>query len=694
VLVFDSFECDLERGEVRREGRPLRLPPQPLRLLLALLERPGEVVTREELRQRLWPADTFVDFEHGLNAAVKRLRTTLGDSADHPRYVETAPQRGYRFRASLTERTSLAPPRATRVRFSHTAWTRAGVAACAAAALWAFALALRRGPASDPPRIASADRLTHTGRVGLKVPEQGVSSLATDGVRLYYTELDPGGRSYVAHVPVTGGEAVRLASPLERPVVLSLAPDGTELLVRDGSDTGAEGALWALSTATGSARRLGTIVARDAAWSPGRRRLAYTSGRDLCLAGADGERPERAATLPGPASWIRFSPDAQWLRFTVTDPDTQKCSLFELELRESTARPLFGPGSEWSASCCGEWTPDGRLFVFAGSSERRADLWALLDGDDAADRQARVRRLTYGPVAFAAAIPARDGRGLFAIGHDGRYELMKYDPARGLLVARHGLAGAYSRDRRHVAWADRAGTGALWQSRIDGRDRVQIAPAGTEVLMAPEWAPDGARVAFAGRRAGQPWKIQLAATNGRELRTALPGRRPEADPSWSPDGRALMFGRPPDSLGEPGARKEIHILDLEADRVTALPGSAGRFSPRWSPDGRHVAALSLRTRELSVFRFATGAWERVARGPAHNPRWSADGSSLYFQAEEEEYRPVYRVSLEGRRLERVVSPADLARSCWFIGLDLDDAPLLSCGLAGADLYSLDWEPSQ
>jgi DNA-binding winged helix-turn-helix (wHTH) protein len=101
---FGPFELDARTGELRREGRSIGLQDQPLRLLQALLEQPGEIVTRDVLRQRLWPADTFVDFEHGLNAAVKRLRDALGDSADTPVFVETVPRRGYRFIAPVVER--------------------------------------------------------------------------------------------------------------------------------------------------------------------------------------------------------------------------------------------------------------------------------------------------------------------------------------------------------------------------------------------------------------------------------------------------------------------------------------------------------------------------------------------------------------------------------------------------------------
>jgi DNA-binding winged helix-turn-helix (wHTH) protein len=94
---FDCFEVDLQAGELRRDGELLKLQEKPFQLLAVLLESPGRVITREELRQRLWPADTFVDFEHGLNTAVKKLRQALDDSAEEPHYVQTLPKRGYRF---------------------------------------------------------------------------------------------------------------------------------------------------------------------------------------------------------------------------------------------------------------------------------------------------------------------------------------------------------------------------------------------------------------------------------------------------------------------------------------------------------------------------------------------------------------------------------------------------------------------
>ena len=101
IVRFGVFELDLAAGELRKNGAKVRLQEQPFQVLALLLERTGDVVTREELRQKLWPADTFVDFDHSLNTAVNKLRETLGDSASSPRYIETLARRGYRFIAPV-----------------------------------------------------------------------------------------------------------------------------------------------------------------------------------------------------------------------------------------------------------------------------------------------------------------------------------------------------------------------------------------------------------------------------------------------------------------------------------------------------------------------------------------------------------------------------------------------------------------
>lgn len=110
MLRFGTYELDEEAGQLRRDGAPVKLPPQPFRLLALLASRPGELVSREEIRQQLWGEDTYVDFDQGVNFCIKQVRSVLRDDADRPLYVETVPRRGYRFIAPVERPGPLSPP--------------------------------------------------------------------------------------------------------------------------------------------------------------------------------------------------------------------------------------------------------------------------------------------------------------------------------------------------------------------------------------------------------------------------------------------------------------------------------------------------------------------------------------------------------------------------------------------------------
>lgn len=144
---FDDFEADLRAAELRRGGNRLKLQLQPFQVLVALLERPKEVITRDELRQRLWPQDTFVDFDHGLNTAMVKLRDVLGDSASKPKYIETIAKRGYRFLAeaeAISDQPATATPK------------RSPLAETAPLAT-AISTASSPGPVADPSEIQVED---------------------------------------------------------------------------------------------------------------------------------------------------------------------------------------------------------------------------------------------------------------------------------------------------------------------------------------------------------------------------------------------------------------------------------------------------------------------------------------------------------------------------------------------------------
>jgi DNA-binding winged helix-turn-helix (wHTH) protein len=154
IVRFGVFEADLEAGELRREGRPIKLQDQPYRLLALLLQHPGVIVTREELRATLWPGDTFVDFDYGVNTAIKKVRWALGDSADNPRFILTVPRRGYRFIAPVTlEESPVVSPSLPVEGFPRRrrAWLlAAGLTAVLAAGVWLLIPASTPGPAGVP----------------------------------------------------------------------------------------------------------------------------------------------------------------------------------------------------------------------------------------------------------------------------------------------------------------------------------------------------------------------------------------------------------------------------------------------------------------------------------------------------------------------------------------------------------------
>ncbi len=124
---FGPFDVDLAAGELRKGGTKIKIQELPLRVLAVLLERPGAVITRDELREKLWAEDEFVEFEHSLNTAVNKLRSALGDAADHPRYIETIPKRGYRFSGGI-EKGAVRQPRPGPSRSRALPWVVAGVA--------------------------------------------------------------------------------------------------------------------------------------------------------------------------------------------------------------------------------------------------------------------------------------------------------------------------------------------------------------------------------------------------------------------------------------------------------------------------------------------------------------------------------------------------------------------------------------
>jgi DNA-binding winged helix-turn-helix (wHTH) protein len=313
-VQFGIFEADLEAGELRRSGARVRLQSQPFKLLAALLEHPGEVVSRETLQLELWGADTTVDFDHSLGIAVNKLREALNDSAENPRFVETLAKRGYRFIAPVKvvdphARAAVANSAAPQARADPALrWWIEGCLALVCLLLGLFLLV--RQPVRRPYRVVQVTFSGHVLTNDLDV--ESFSSSASDGTRIYFSHMD-NGNPVLAVALAANGEISNFPLPSEigAPLIGSLSPDGSKLVVRSHLQAEPEQPLWIVPTLGGDADRVPNVLAHDATWMPDGRRLLVASGNDLTIVGADGSDPHRLLTVQGLAFWLRWSPNGK-----------------------------------------------------------------------------------------------------------------------------------------------------------------------------------------------------------------------------------------------------------------------------------------------------------------------------------------------------------------------------------------------
>ncbi|MGB7137643.1 MAG: winged helix-turn-helix domain-containing protein [Acidobacteriaceae bacterium] len=720
---FGLFEADVDSGELRKSGVRIRLQAQPFRVLVCLLERPGEVVTREEIQQKLWGNDTIVDFDHSLGTAINKLREALGDSAENPRFIETLARRGYRFLAPVTEvgdsrpeaaarvhETGTQAPPADRTALSASPRTASVVVAEPRSSVWrmtalllaaillvagGFAVGLRERPAyTAPPKIT---QVTFSGRVSPGDPLfESFSGTATDGSRIYFPQIEDG-RAVLAQALIADGETRTLSLPdeLAAPALGDISPDGSRLLLRNHLATAPEQSLWIVSTIGGTARRIPGLVAHDAAWMPDGQRILYASGDDLYIARDNGSESRKLVTLPGRAFWLRWSPDGTRLRLTLLNSETHTSTLWEVAVDGSGAHELLKNWtSDAPAECCGSWTDDGRYFVFQSARGGDSNIWAIPEHGGLFGRPGAPIPITNGPVDYQAPIPSREGNRAFFIGVDNQSALLRYDASARIFVPYFSnLSNArqveFTRDGKWVAWI-RQDDRSLWRSRPDGSVSLQLTGRPMQVFTM-HWSPDDRQLVFMGRQPGKPWKIYTVDADGGHLQEVLDESRSEADPDWSPDGTKLVFGRLPDLMAEAAQPKAVELVDLKTRRMTKLPGSDGLFSPRWSANGKYIAALSIDQQKLMLYDVAAGSWRLLAQQNIADPCWSHDDSAIYFHDFAEADQPIYKVTIATGKIERVADLHDLRSAnvvdYRFAGLAPGDDPLVNARMSTANIYA-------
>ena len=751
-ITFGLYEVDIHAGELWRGGYRVKLQSQPFKVLQVLLEHAGEVVTREELQTRLWGTDTIVDFDHSIATAVNKIREALRDSAENPRFVETLARRGYRFIAPVSHSPesdealnspaaipsssaeesrparllpasdALAPPPAhvsslpllapgsfptpphtqdgvmpvvpeprvealpsARSSTAPPPWLILTLVLAAAAAWGGYSLGELRQKIV-PPAI---EQLTQDGHlaVGPGVTD-AFSAGATDGYRLFLPTVDRG-RAAIETIPASGGPPTELSIPDEvaSPTLGDISPDGSHLLLRNHLSPESEQPLWIVPTSGSSALRVGAVLAHDATWMPAGRDILFASGNDLYLTRENDSSPKLFARLPGRGFWMRWNADGTLLRLTILDPTAHTQSLWEIAGSDRIPHRLLDGFTDPAAECCGVWTRDD-AYIFQASHGGPVDLWKL-----APDATRDPVRLTNGPLQFESPVVSRDGSSLFFLGVDTRSRLERLSP-RGELIPEHGfLASAsrveFSRDRRWVLWTDNLGK--LWRASADGTQKLQLTPDGWDVFLA-HWSPDNARLAIMARKPGSAWKLYLVSANGGDIQPLLQDSRNAADPSWSQDGRSLVFGRTNDMLGSDTATRLLQVLDLATGQVTVVPGSEGLFSPRWSPDGHYIAALSVDQRRVRLFDLRQRTWSTLAVGSGADPVWSADSRSLFLHQSLDPNQPIDRIDIPSGGVHELIRLASSTESdavdYVFVGLTSDDAPLVRARTVTGNLYRM------
>ena len=270
------------------------------------------------------------------------------------------------------------------------------------------------------PKVSGYTQVTNDGTVKLWPQFSVYTALVTDGSRVYFVE-SPFVSPVLKQVSALGGETTAIAAPFPVNRIGDISPDRSALLIPKFASQEDDAPIWLLPLPTGTPRRLGELLGHDGTWSPDGRRILFANGRDLYLARNDGTESKLLASLPGIAWWPRWSPDGSRIRLSVFDSATQSDSLWEVQADGTHLHALLSGWNNLSQECCGNWTPDGKYFVFQSTRDGQTNIWITSDKGGLL-RKAREEpvELTAGPLSYFMPVPSMDGKRLFALGSQPR----------------------------------------------------------------------------------------------------------------------------------------------------------------------------------------------------------------------------------------------------------------------------------
>ncbi|HMH07420.1 MAG TPA: winged helix-turn-helix domain-containing protein [Terriglobales bacterium] len=541
LVRFGDFEANLRTQELCKYGTKLRVPNQSFLILSALLERPGQLVTRDELRERLWPADTFVEYDQGLNAAVNRLREALGDSAEKPRFIETLPRRGYRFLAPI----EIVPAHGRSAKASENDSTAESLPSSSGSEkLQSQASATARSV--NPP--------TRTGLRRVDTKKLGMMAITTVAALLLAAVLidttsrsKPESLSSLRIVPFTSLPGQEVAP--------SFSPDGSQIAFAWSGESNQGFDLYVKTIGSERLLRLTDHASKwiNPAWSPDGSQIAFSrlSEQDsgIFVVPALGG-PERklasAAFWYEPLMQISWSPDAKWLAFWSVGEAGSRVFLLPLDTLKprmlvpdlhcwDTAGPAFSPDGKNLALICTSsiavyaiyvvpmsggsprrltsmmgyprglgWSADATRVIFSNDSGDGGELWQLGLGGN-------LSRLPFGEEGSAPAVSSRGDRLAYVRGSKTidiwRVDLAAPKPensdAKLISSTRIQRVPKYSPDGSKIVFeSNRSGTHEIWLADGDGNNPVQLTSFNGPQTGSPSWCSDGRRIALDSRASG------------------------------------------------------------------------------------------------------------------------------------------------------------------------------------------------
>lgn len=535
----------------------------------------------------------------------------------------------------------------------------------------------------------SPERLSQS--VATKLPP-----LLIDNSHVYFQEREYGqGRFHLMQSEVAGGTSIRLEIPLENPDPGVLAPDGSAMLLRSiQASKDGDQPVYYQPLPSGPPRRLGDIRAYDLAWTPDRQHILFSQQRSVYEATLDGRVTRKLFDVPGRAYGFRWAPGGKMLRFTVYDSKLSSYRIWETPSLDSPPTAASFGLDHLAQQCCGAWSPDGGFFFFQASVDGFFQIFGHSERQPLFGRDGPIAtQMTSGPMNFRSPVPSPDGERLIVLSQSAKSEIVQFEATSRrwipLLEGVSAATAAYSNDGKWLAYT-RLPDLTLWRCRMPGcQDPVQMTYQPARVTM-PQWSPDGTQIACMTRMLGKPWHASVVSVDGSHLDSLLPGEAEAADPNWSPDGSQIVFGAAPNP--DSGARESLQIVDLRTRTVRAVPGSEGYNTPRWSPDGRFLAAVRSGSLELALYEFATGRWSRLAPARVGYPKWSRDGSRIFFLAAFSDDDPrMMVVDVATRQVRPVASLIGIRRPSFsfgdWVGLGLADTPLALRDLSTEEVLS-------